>query len=212
MKKLCLLLIWSTAYATSNNELLTETGKYCYLVEQSIKDRAIDNTLVDSINDCLEGNTFSFVGHGWSNFWTNSNEQPTLEKDGKKYKLQYFKNIDEIDDAVSDINDVIESQIEEAKQEKIAEQRAEEERQRVELEKIKVQKEKEAQTKKCNDAYYNSASYKNYINIRNNFIKTRYNNCINNGYSTITCYSYRLQDEVGYDIDPDRKPPVNNCQ
>lgn len=203
MKRLILpLLIIGSAYATSNADLLTKDNIYCHNIEQDIYNRKLDNSLVDRINDCLQGATYSWTGHGWDNYWSGDNKKPTLEKDGDKYQLQYFKSVDEIDDAVTDINDKIDQEnqnIRKVHLANIAKYNA----------KIAIQKAKEENLKKCRTTYYNSAIYKNYTETKKHFINTRYNNCITNGYDSTTCYSFRLKDSFGYDLE--HSAPKDSC-
>lgn len=62
----------------------------------------------------------------------------------------------------------------------------------------------------CIKQYKKSSEYINYINKRDAFINRRYNNCINNGYDSMTCYSYKLSDSVGYGME--HRAPISNCK
>jgi|GEM_PF-6474076 len=209
MKKLTIILLFGNcAYATNNNELLTAAGNYCHVIESNILSRVMDSTLVAQINDCLQGRTYYMNQHKWANTLCELNncskeENPSLEKDGGKYTLQYFKNTDDISDAVADIDDKIKEVNYKFEQDRLKESYKA-------GQKVKLKKEKQARIKKCNSDYINSPLYKNYESTKNKFLNTRYRSCIDNGYDGTSCYAFKLRDQIGYGLE--HTPPPNNCE
>lgn len=57
--------------------------------------------------------------------------------------------------------------------------------------------------------YESSKLYQTYIKQKNTFIDNRYNKCLKR-YDSMTCYTFKLQDSVGYDLE--HKQPDSGCQ
>lgn len=202
MKKLFIIVFIMTnyVYATSNDKLLTIQRNYCYQIESDILNHVINDTLLSQINDCLQGNTYSF-NSSWQ-CWVDRNcPRPTFERSGNKYKLQ--SNIESLNEAVTEIEDVIQANKEKQEQARLALQQEQDNRK-------KIAQDRQARFKKCRADYLKSTEYKNYISAKNSFINKRYNNCINNGYNSLNCWSFKLQDGIGYDMT--HKAPGSNCR
>ncbi|AUR52990.1 hypothetical protein [Aquella oligotrophica] len=76
-------------------------------------------------------------------------------------------------------------------------------------EKIAEDNRKKEAKESCIANFQKSILYKKYYAQKDKFIKQRYNQCINNGFSSMQCYSFKLQDSIGYDIE--NHPPSANC-
>lgn len=73
----------------------------------------------------------------------------------------------------------------------------------------KINKQNEEQYQQCIASYESSKQYQSYIKQKNIFINSRYQKCLQR-YDSMTCYTFKLQDSIGYDLE--HKKPSSNCQ
>lgn len=92
----------------SNDDLFSASGDNCARIEKSLFYDKFDefNTqfIYQKIFDCLNGNTYSYQNHWVKNIFNKDNTSPNLEQDGKHYALQYFSNIESMNQKIDMLN------------------------------------------------------------------------------------------------------------
>ena len=164
--------------------------------EEGFLDRV--NPYVKKLNQCLSGETYYDRGSSWSNS-SNESDQTTLGMCGQKYKVNKFQSVNEINDGIKSIRIQLQNQDMILHKVKLEQEKQNE-----------ILKENQKRIDSCEATFQRSAKMKKYNAIKNRFIKNRYLQCINNGYNTLECWTYKLQDSIGYGLE---KPiPESHCK